>query len=174
MLPLELNHCRHHAALPTVLITAGWNNCMLKRLRSERLVLLSWLFLCGLIVGTCSHAALWVLVGVHVRFDGGSEEWKRGGMFRSKMKRLPFRQKLPWQQWHRIGEEELFALFFYTLINLIHHSKIACVVFESNLSAWQTHRKMHALYAHTQMTQLVILPAWCAVTNKRLLYGAAV
>lgn len=151
---------------------------MLKRLRSERPVLLSWLFLCGLIVGTCSHAALWVLVGVHVQFDGGSEERKRGWVFRSKMKHLSFQhawqEKQPWQQWHRIGEAELFAVFFYTLINLIHGSKIACVVFDNNLPAWQTHRKMHTLYTHTQMTQLVMLSAWCAVTNKRLLYGGAV
>lgn len=151
---------------------------MLKRLRSERPVLLSWLFLCGFIVGTCSHAALLspcrCSCSVRRRFRGVEE----GRMFRSKMKHLPFRhawqEKQPWQQWHRIGEVELFALFFYTLINLIHRSKIACVVFESNLSAWQTHRKMHTLYTHTQMTQLVILSAWCAVTNKRLLYGAAV
>ena len=38
--------------------SGGEHNCMLKRLRNGRPVLLSWWFLCGLIVGTCSHAAL--------------------------------------------------------------------------------------------------------------------
>lgn len=39
---------------------------------------------------------------------------------------------------------------------------------------FETHRKVHTLYTYVQMTQLVILSAWCAVTNKRLLYVAAV
>lgn len=58
--------------------SGGEHNCMLKRLRNERPVLLSWCFLCGLIVGTCSHAALWVPVGVHVGL-GVVQKSGRGG-----------------------------------------------------------------------------------------------
>lgn len=58
--------------------SGGEHNCMLKRLRNGRPVLLSWCFLCGLIVGTCSHAALWVPVGVHVGL-GVVQKSGRGG-----------------------------------------------------------------------------------------------
>ena len=58
--------------------SGGEHNCMLKRLRNGRPVLLSWCFLCGLIVGTCSHAALWVPVGAHVGL-GVVQNSGRGG-----------------------------------------------------------------------------------------------
>lgn len=58
--------------------SGGEHNCMLKRLRNGRPVLLSWCFLCGLIVGTCSHAALWVPVGAHVGL-GVVQKSGRGG-----------------------------------------------------------------------------------------------
>lgn len=151
---------------------------MLKRLRSERPVLLSWLFFvwphCW-DVQSCSslsprRCSCWV--------RGGSEEWKRG-MLRSNMKHLPFRHA--WQgerlcpQWSETATGIRDARsFFYAFINLIHGFKIASVVFHGDLLTRQTHRNMCTLYTHAQMTQSVILSARCAETNKRLLYGAAV
>lgn len=157
---------------------AGWNNCMLKRLRNERPVLLSWLFLCGLIVGTCSHAALWVPAGVHVGLEVVQRSG-RGGCFVPKWSTchsdMPGRESGCGHNGSKTATGIRDACsFFYALINLIHSFKIACVVFDADLLTRQTHRKMCTLYTHAQMTQSVILSAWCAETNKRLLYGAAV
>lgn len=75
--PLQLN-CHRHRAVPTPpnaeLRRPGQSNCMLKRLRNKPPVLLSWCFLCSLIVGMCSHAALSVIVSVSCWVRGGSDE----------------------------------------------------------------------------------------------------